>query len=631
MRTYLRLLGFAATYRWRILAAIGCMLVLALGQAAYAYLLGPALQFLISGDPRAVGAVAAPGVLPSSWDLAGRMAQLDRSQVLAALPIVIVAVTLLKGVAYFGQSYLMAMAGQRTIADLRRALFDHLLRLAPAFYTERASGDLLQRLSADVAAVESAVTSAVVSYLRDGLQVVVMLATCFVIDWRMSLIAFGAIPITLFPIVQLARRLKKVTRRAQQTGGELLSVVQEAVAGIRVVQAYGMEEWESRRYREANTRLIRILRRGFVARGFSSPLMEVMAAVGLAGVIWWVGGLIVAHQIDPGKFLQFVAAVLLLYTPVKQLGRQGQVVMQGAAAGERIFELLDTASTVPDEGRLVLPAFREAIRYEGVTFGYDAAKGAVLRDLSLEIPRGKVVALVGASGGGKTTVANLLPRFWDVEGGRITIDGVDVRDLTLASLRSQIALVTQETLLFDDTIRANIAYGRPDIALVEVERAARLAQAHDFIQAFPDGYETRVGERGARLSGGQRQRIAIARAFLKDAPILVLDEATSALDAESEREVQRALELLMGWRTDGAGDGRGAPSPEEPGVQRRTTLVIAHRLSTIRGADRILVISGGRVVEAGRHDELMARGGEYARVYRVFEGADREESRLGHG
>ncbi|HVO18845.1 MAG TPA: ABC transporter ATP-binding protein [Anaeromyxobacter sp.] len=624
MRTYLRLLGFAARYRWRILAAVGCMVVLALGQAAYAYLLGPALQFLITGDPKTMGAVAAPGLAPASWGAGARLAALDRTQILAALPIVIVGVTVVKGVAYFGQAYLMAMAGQRTIADVRRALFDHLLGLAPAFYTQRASGDLLQRLSADVAAVESAVTTAVVSYLRDGLQVVVMLATCFVIDWRMSLVAFGAIPVTLFPIVRLAARLKKVTRHAQQTGGELLSVVQEAVAGIRVVQAYGMEAWESRRYREANQRLIRIQRRGIVARGFSSPLMEVMAAVGLAAVIWWVGGLIVARQIEPGKFLQFVAAVLLLYTPVKQLGRQGQAAMQGAAAGERIFEVLDTPSSVPDSGRITLAPFREAIRYEGVSFRYEAEKGPVLRDLYLEIPRGQVVALVGVSGGGKTTVANLLPRFWDVDAGRITIDGVDVRDVTLASLRSQIALVTQETLLFDDTVRNNIAYGRPDIPQAEVERAARLAQAHAFIQAFPEGYETRVGERGARLSGGQRQRIAIARAFLKDAPILVLDEATSALDAESEREVQRALDLLIGRRDEGASGGEG-------GAWRRTTLVIAHRLSTIRDADRILVISGGRVVEAGRHEELMARGGEYARVYRVFEGADREEPRLGHG
>jgi subfamily B ATP-binding cassette protein MsbA len=591
------------------------MVVLAMGQSAYAYLLGPALQFLISGSAPSLGGMGGTGMLPESWHIAQRLAAMDRGQILAALPIVIVVVTLLKGVAYFGQYLIMGMVGQRIIADLRQALFDHIVRLAPAFYSKRASGDLLQRFSADVQAVDSAVTSAIVSYLRDGLQVVVMLATCFAIDWRMSLVAFGAIPVTLFPIVRLAQRLKKVTGRAQRTGGELLSVVQEAVGGIRVVQAYGMEGWESRRYAESNSRLIKILRRGFVARGFSSPLMEVMAAVGLAGVIWWVGGLIVAHQIEPAKFLQFVAAVLLLYTPVKQLGRQGQSVMQGQAAAERIFELLDTPSTVPDTGTRTLAPFAREVRYEGVSFHYEREKGHVLRDFDLAIEKAQVVALVGSSGGGKTTVANLLARFWDVDGGRVTIDGVDVREVTLASLRSQVAIVTQETVLFDDTVRANIAYGRPDIPLAEVERAARLAQAHDFICRLPQGYDTPIGERGNNLSGGQRQRLAIARAFLKDAPLLILDEATSALDAESEREVQRALDTLMLGE-----DGR-----------RRTTLVIAHRLSTVRNADLIAVIAHGRVVEAGRHDALIARGGEYARLYRVFEGADREPAQVGHG
>jgi subfamily B ATP-binding cassette protein MsbA len=285
------------------------------------------------------------------------------------------------------------------------------------------------------------------------------------------------------------------------------------------------------------------------------------------------------------------------------------MAIQGAAAGDRVFEILDTPSSVPDAGRGALPPFERAIRYEKVSFAYDDRP--VLHDFSLEIRKGEVVALVGASGGGKTTAANLLPRFWDITGGRITVDGVDVRDVTIASLRAQLALVTQETLLFNDTIRANIAYGRPEVPLAEVERAARLAQAHDFIRAMPHGYDTRVGERGVLLSGGQRQRIAIARAFLKDAPILVLDEATSALDAESEREVQRALDSLMALE----------------GGRRRTTLVIAHRLSTVRNADRIVVMAGGRVVEVGRHDELVARGGEYARLHRIFEGEDRASAR----
>jgi subfamily B ATP-binding cassette protein MsbA len=583
------------------------MVVLSLSTAAYVNLLGPALDFLFTGRSTAIAGLGK--FLPASVNLEHTLAHVDRSRVLAVLPFVIVGVSVVKGVAYFGQFYLIGMVGQRMMADVRRALFDHLLTLSPGFYTRRHSGDLMQRFSADTLAVDMAISNAVPSYIRDGLTVVVMLANCFILDWRMSLVAFGAVPVTLLPVVRLAKRLKRVTTHANQTGGELAEMVQEAVSGMRVVQAYGMERWESRRFADANQKLIRILRRSYLVRAFTSPLMEVMGAAGLAAAIWWVGGRILGGELEAGKFFSFVAAVLLLYTPIKQLGRMGQIAMQGAAAGDRIFEILDTPSTVPDAGEETLPAFRDTVRYERVSFSY--GQKPVLSELSLEIRKGEVVALVGASGGGKTTVANLLPRFWDPTGGRITIDGKDVRDASLASLRSQLAIVTQETVLFNDTIRANIAYGRPEISPDAVERAARLAQAHDFIQALPQGYDTRIGERGVLLSGGQRQRIAIARAFLKDAPILILDEATSALDAESEREVQRALDGLMAG-VDGV---------------RRTTLVIAHRLSTIRGADRIVVIAGGRVVETGTHDALVARAGEYARLHRIFEGAERVEAR----
>jgi subfamily B ATP-binding cassette protein MsbA len=320
-----------------------------------------------------------------------------------------------------------------------------------------------------------------------------------------------------------------------------------------------------------------------------------------------VGGRILAGELDAAKFFSFIAAVMLVYQPVKQLGRVGQTTIAGLAAAERVFEVLDAQSPVEDRGTRVLPPFREAIRFEEVGFSYDGQR-QVLRDFDLEVRRGEVVALVGGSGGGKTTVANLLPRFWDPTSGRVTIDGVDLREATLASVRAQLAIVTQETVLFNDTVRANIAYGRPELPLAEVERAARLADAHDFIAALPQGYDTRVGDRGGNLSGGQRQRIAIARAFVKNAPILILDEATSALDAETEREVQRALDKLVAVEREA----------------RRTILVIAHRLSTIRNADRIVVMSGGRVVETGTHDELVARGGEYARLYRVYEGTDGE-------
>jgi subfamily B ATP-binding cassette protein MsbA len=603
LRAYLRLLRFVAPYRARFAAAMACMLVLAAATAAYANLLGPVLDFLFTGKTRAVASLGK--FLPAGTNLEAWLAKLDRTQVLSLLPLVIIAVSLVKGIAYFGQFYLMGTVGQRVVADLRVALFEHLLGLSPAFFSRRHSGDLMSRFSADVQAVEVAVSNAIASYIRDGLTVVVMLVTCFILDWRLSLMAFVAVPVTIFPVIRIAQRLKKVTLQSQVKLGRIAELVQEAISGMGVVQAFGMERYEGERFRAENRRWVRIVRRSFVVRGFSSPLMEVMAAAGLSLAIWWVGGRILSGELEAGKFFTFVAAVLMLYQPVKSIGKVGQIALQGGAAAERVFEVLDARSAVRDTGTRTLAPFAREIRFEQVGFSYDGER-QVLDGVDLVIRRGEVVALVGSSGGGKSTLASLLPRFHDVVRGRITIDGVDLREATLASLRAQMALVTQDTVLFNDTVRANIAYGRPGLSAAEVERAARLAYAHEFIAAMPQGYDTVVGERGTLLSGGQRQRIAIARAFLKDAPILVLDEATSALDAESEREVQKALDGLMGF-------GEQAPGP-------RTTLVIAHRLSTIRHADRIVVLSGGRVVETGRHEELLLRGGEYARLHAIFEG-----------
>jgi subfamily B ATP-binding cassette protein MsbA len=608
LRTYLRLLRFALPYKGQIATAILCMVLLSLTTAAYANLIGPTLEFLFTGQAKSLAVLRS--FVPDDVQFEAFLATLDRRRMLALLPLVILAVSVLKGVAAFGQQYLIGSVGVKVVADLRRACFDNLLKLSPAYFSTRSTGDIQSRLSGDVWAIDAAVTSAIPTYVRDGLTLVVMLVNCFVLDWRMSLVVFCVVPVTLLPVVRMTKRLKRFTTDAASNSGALAHRIQEVLLGMRVVQAFGMERWESVRFSEALRKYVKIVRRGILMRAFSSPLMEVMAAGGISIAIWWVGGQIVSGSIEPAKFFSFIAAVMLLYQPVKSLGKVGQTTIAGLAAAERVFEVLDARSPVEDTGTRVLPPLQEAIRFEQVRFSYDGQR-EVLRDLDLELRKGEMVALVGPTGGGKSTVANLLPRFWDPTAGRVLLDGVDIREATLASLRSQYAVVTQETLLFDDTVAANIAYGRTDVGPAEVERAARLAQAHDFIAARPGGYESRVGERGSQLSGGQRQRIAIARAFLKDAPVLILDEATSALDAETEREVQRALDGLIAHE-------RSA---------RRTVLVIAHRLSTIRNADRIAVIAQGRVVELGSHDALMAQGGEYARLYAVYAGEEGAEPR----
>jgi ATP-binding cassette, subfamily B, bacterial MsbA len=569
VKLYRRLLGYLRPYVWpRFVVAVVCMVLYSSTNGVMPYLVRAVFDDVLLRK---------------------------RAWALQMLPVAIVSVFVFRALMSFTQTYLMEWVGQRIIADIRSELNAHFQRLSLSFYNATPTGTLLSRMTSDVEFMRSALSDAVASVMKDATSLAVLIATAFVMDWRLSLVAFVVFPLTVLPLTRASRRLRRTWRKGQVTLGNLASLLQETIQGNRVVKAFGMEEYEIRRFDEESERLRKLYMRAARTKAFITPMLEVLASFGIAGVVWFGGQSVLAGGRTPGSLMAFLTALLLLYDPFKGLAKTNNVVQQGLAAAARIFELLDRPSDVVESPRAVLlDSFRESVEFENVTFRYEAEP--VLREVDLEIRRGEAVALVGRSGSGKSTMADLIPRFYDVTSGRIVIDGHDVRDLTLASLRAQIAVVTQFTFLFNDSVRNNIAYGDVGTSMERIEAAAHAANAHGFITELPQGYDTVIGELGVKLSGGQRQRLAIARALLKNAPILILDEATSALDNESERLVQQAIERLM---------------------EGRTTLVIAHRLSTIRTATRIAVIERGRVVEQGTHGELLEKCGEYLRLYEL--------------
>ena len=570
MDDFLRLLRYATPHRAVIAGAAVAMVVYGAANAYLAYLVKPIIDDVL-------------------------IAQNDLTFIVLA----ILAVYLIKGLGAYFSSYLMEGLGHRVVMVVRNQLFRHMLDQSAAFFARRAVGQLLSRINNDVGLVQRAVSETIGDLARESLVLVGSVGLLFYYDAKLALLCMTAAPLVVYPLVRFGKKVRTVTRWSQEAQEHMSHVAAEAFAGHRIVKAFGAEAREAGKFDRVSHTLFRTNLKVTRVLALLPPLMEFLGGFAIAGALWYGSREIARGNLTAGEFTSFLTALLFMYAPIKKLSRVNANLQQAAAASERIFEVLDVHTEVIERpGAAALPPFTDQIEFKDVTFGYeDGHQRSTLRGVSFTVRAGQMIAIVGRSGAGKTTLVNLLPRFYDVTSGLIQIDGRDIRDVTLASLRAQIGIVTQETVLFDDTIAGNIAYGMPTATPEQIEAAARAANAHDFIAAMPEGYRTTIGERGQRLSGGQRQRLAIARALLKNSPLLILDEATSALDSESERLVQQALATLM---------------------MNRTSFVIAHRLTTVRRADSIIVLERGRLVEIGKHDELVARpSGIYAQLHQM--------------
>lgn len=568
MQTFKRLLHFSRPYWWRITIAALASLTVGGMDGVFAYLSGRLVKQLF---------------IQKNW------------QILGYLPLAIIAIFLVRGLGRYINDYFIRTAGQLAIQDIRKEVFSRNIRLSLGFFGRHPVGTLMSRIMNDVSMMQEGVANTITGLFRDGFGALFLLGVIFFLNWKLAIIAFFVLPATIYPAQKIGRRIKNLAKESQGRMGTLTSILQESYTGIKVLKAFGLEEREIGKFTAANRAFYGFVRKGIKYEGLSVPIMECLTSFGVAGV-FWAGLYMVSHgTLQPEDLLSFIASMVLLFNPVKKLSGSYNTLQRCLGAAERVLEIIDEKPEILDPANPVeLLHSQGTVDFKGVSFRYNSQDDWILRNINLTARTGDVIALVGPSGGGKTTLVSLLPRFYDAVEGSVHIDGIDIRNIRLTDIMRQIALVDQETILFNDTIANNIKYGKTVATEQEVEAAARAAFAHDFIMEMPEGYLTSIGDRGIRLSGGQRQRLCIARAILKDAPILILDEATSALDTESEQMVQNALNNLMA---------------------NRTTFVIAHRLSTILNADRIVVIDQGEIVEEGSHDQLLAQAGLYKKLY----------------
>lgn len=565
MELYLRLLKFVKPYWFKLSLAMVFMSLVAATNGLAAYIVKPVLDKIFFEK---------------------------NAEMLFILPFGVVLIYFFKGIFEYLQAYLMGYVGQKVVYDIRNIVFRSLQRQPLSFFDKTPTGVSISRVMNDVTLIQSTVSDAFTAIMKDAFSIVGLVFVVFYRDWKLATIALIILPFSAYPIISFGKRLRKISINTQRTIARLTSFLHEIITGQRIVKAFSMEDYENQRFQVESHNLFKVNLKRYKVRALSHPIMEMLGGLAIAVIIWYGGREVISGASTPGNFFSFTAALLMLYEPIKRLNKENHNVQQGLAASQRVFEIIDREPEIVEKKNAIeLGRVQGSIEFKDVFFKYEDKM--ILKGLTLKIEKNEVIAVVGESGVGKTTIINLLPRFYEIASGSIEIDGLDIRDVKLSSLRENIALVSQDVILFNDTIKNNIAYG-VESDMTKVEEAARMAFAHDFITKLSKGYDTVIGEKGLRLSGGQKQRIAIARALHKNAPILVLDEATSSLDTASESEVQRALENLM---------------------KGRTTIIIAHRLSTVMNANRIIVIDSGTIIQQGKHDQLIETEGPYKKLY----------------